>query len=379
MKYLAIIAVIFLVLFSCEKEVKIEVNSMQELKVAKAKLETAKDSIISLILTLDEKLSKLDTLKRVQEVTILKVVNSDFEHFISLQGNTKTDKNVLVRPKSSGIITAVYVKEGQFVSKGETLLKLDDAIIQNSMNEVKNQLILATTTFKRQERLWNQKIGSEMQFLQAKNNKESLEHKIKTIQSQINNYRVVAPFSGVVDEVVAHIGDMVSPQSPIIRIVNLKDIYIQSEVSENYLSSVKKGAKVKIYFASINKEIESKITQVGNFISPNNRTFKIKIPIQNKNGLIKPNLLADIKVLDFKADKAIVIPSNLIQIDENGKKYVFTIEEKDGVKNVTKKTVKTGKSFDNKTLIINGISLTDIVINEGSRSVSNGQEVKIVE
>jgi len=378
MKKILILLLTIMVIFSCKKEEKIEPNSIQDLKAKKTKLETSKDSITTLILALDKKLSKLDTLKRIQEVSTLRLQHHKFEHFISLQGNTKTDKNVVVHPKSSGIITAVYVKEGQFVSRGTTLLKIDDIIMQNSIHEVKNQLILANTTFERQQRLWSQKIGSEMQFLQAKNNKEALENKIKTLQSQLNNYRVKAPFSGIVDELIVHVGDMASPQAPVLRIVNLNNIYIQSDVSENYLKSIKKGAKVKIYFNSLDQEFESKITQVGNYISPDNRTFKIKIPVKNRKGLIKPNLLADIKVQDFKSNKAIVIPSNLVQIDENGKKYVFTVIKKEAMMIVDKKIIEAGKSFDNNTMINNGITLEDVLINEGSRSVSNGQEVTIV-
>lgn len=379
MKNVFVLLLTLSLIYSCKEEKKASPSSVKGLKEQKIKLEISKDSITNLILVIDEKLSKLDTLKRIQEVSILKLQTNKFEHFISLQGNTITDENVIVHPKSSGTVTAVFVKEGQYVSKGATLLKIDDIIMQNSINEVKNQLVLANTTFERQQRLWNQKIGSEMQFLQAKNNKESLENKIKTLQSQLNNYRVKAPFSGVVDELIVHVGDMASPQAPALRIVNLNKIYVQSEVSENYLKSIKKGAKVKVYFNSLDQEFESRITQVGNYISPDNRTFKIKIPIKNRKGLIKPNLLADIKVQDYNTNKAIVIPSNLVQIDENGKKYVFTVIEKNNITIVVKKLVEIGKSFDNKTEIKSGIQIEDVLINEGSRSVSFEQEVIVVE
>jgi RND family efflux transporter MFP subunit len=378
MKKITIILLSLTALFACKKEEKVpSPTSIAGIKLEKTKQEKAKDSISKIIIDLETKLAKLDTAKVLQPVTLYKITPSRFEHYISIQGNTKTDKNILVRPLANGIITGVYVKEGQRVVNGQKMFQLDNSILVNSINEVKNQLSLAQTAYERQKRLWNQKIGSEMQYLQAKTNKEALEKKINTLNAQLKNYRVTAPFSGIVDDLIATKGDLASPQTPLAQIVNLRDMYIESDVAENYLTSIKKGSKAIVNLLVIGKELETKITQVGNSISPDNRTFKVRINIPNKKGEIKPNLLADIKIKDFDAKEAIVIPSRLVQIDENGNNFVFTVLEKEGKKIVTKNLITVASSYENKSLITNGLSKEDVLIDEGSRSVSNEQEIKI--
>ncbi len=364
-----------ILIISCKKEIKPLPNSIEALKIEKIKLEKFKDSIDGILLKIDNKITVLDTLKKLQIVTILPIKPTEFNHYISIQGNTKTDKNVIVKPMASGIITKVYVSEGQRVVSGQTLMQLDDAILKNSIAEIENQLLLAKTTFERQKRLWNQKIGSEMQFLQAKTNKESLEKKINTLRSQLRNYKIKAPFSGIIENIIAKKGDLASPQTPALRIINLHKMYIESDVSEDYLKSIKKGNSVSVNFPSLDEKIETKISQVGNYINPANRSFKIRINIPNKKEIIKPNLLADIKIKDYQSTNAIVIPSNLIQIDENGKTFVFTITKKESKSFVTKKIIEIAKEYNGNTHIKNGLKYTDILINDGSRNVSENQEV----
>ena len=376
MKKLIILLVTLAVIVSCKKEEKPLPNSIKGIKLEITKQEKVKDSISKIINKLETKLTALDTTKVLQTVTTLQIVPTHFEHYISIQGNTKTDKNILLRPSANGLITGVFVKEGQYVSKGQKMFQLDNAILLNSINEVKNQLSLAQTTFERQKRLWDQKIGSEMQFLSAKTQKEALEKKITTLQSQLKNYRVTAPFSGIVDDLIATKGDLASPQTPLARMVNLRDMYIESDVAENYLTSIKKGAKVVVNFNAIGKELATKISQVGNTISPDNRTFKVRINVPNKKGEIKPNLLADIKIKDFDKSDAITIPSKLVQIDADGNNFVFTITKIDDKNIVTKKIIEVASSYQNKSLITNGLTKEDVLIDEGSRSVSSGQEVK---
>ncbi len=374
-KKISILAIISILIISCKKEIKQVPNSIEALRFEKIKLEKYKDSIDEILVKIDNKIKALDTLKKLQIVTVLPIKLTEFNHYISIQGNTATDKNVIVKPMASGIITKVYVNEGQSVVSGQTLMQLDDAILKNSISEIENQLLLAKTTFERQKRLWNQKIGSEMQFLQAKTNKESLEKKINTLQSQLKNYKIKAPFSGVIEDIIAKKGDLASPQTPALRIINLHKMYIESDVSEDYLKSIKKGNSVSINFPSLGEKIETKISQVGNYINPANRSFKIRINIPNKRGIIKPNLLADVKIKDYQNKNAIVIPSNLIQIDENGKTFVFTITKKENKSFVTKKIIEIDKEYNGNSHIKKGLTDTDILINEGSRNVSENQEV----
>ncbi len=375
---ITLLVITTILLFSCKKEEKAPLpNSISGIKLEKAKQEKIKDSISKIILALDKKLSELDTVKKLTKVTTYPVKISRFEHYINIQGNTKTDKNIIIRPLASGTITRVYVKEGQRVSAGQKLFQLDNAVLINSINEVKNQLSLAQTAYDRQKRLWEQKIGSEMQYLQAKTQKEALEKKIYTLNSQAKNYRVTAPFSGIIDDLIATKGDLASPQTPLARLVNLHNMYIESDVAENYLQSIKKGNKVVVNLSAIDKEFTTKIAQIGNTISPDNRTFKIRINVPNKKGYVKPNLLADLKIKDFDEKEAVVIPTKLIQIDQNGNNFVYTVIKKDSKNIVHKNLVTVSSSYQNNSLITNGLSKDDVVIDEGSRTVSNDQEVEV--
>ena len=381
MKHTLIILLSFLVLFSCKEEVKEAPipTSIEGLKLEKIKQEKIKDSIATIIVRIEGKLTELDTVKQLYKVSALAITPSHFEHYISIQGNTKTDKNIIIRPLSNGLITKVFVKEGQRVSNGQLLFQIDDAILRNTIFEVQNQLKLAQTSFDRQKRLWDQKIGSEMQYLQVKNNKEALENKITTLNSQLKNYKVRAPFSGILDDLIATKGDLASPQTPLAQLVNLNNMYVESDVSENYLNSIKKGSDAIVSFASINEEVNAKISQVGNNISPNNRSFKVRINVQNKNGMIKPNLLADIKIKDFDVKNAIVIPTNLVQIDGQGIKFVFTVTKKEGKNIVVKKLIKVGSTYGESSYISEGLTKEDLLINEGSRNVSSDQEIDMFE
>ncbi|HFS67289.1 MAG TPA: efflux RND transporter periplasmic adaptor subunit [Flavobacteriia bacterium] len=374
-----IILLITISLFSCstKKEDKVLPNSLEGLNKEKQKLEKAKDSIDNVLATIETKLESLDTVKKLQPVTVLTIKPTVFKHFIAIQGNTETDKNIIVRPLATGQITKVYVKEGQRVGKGQTLMQIDDAILRNSINEIENQLSLANTTYERQKRLWEQKIGSEMQYLQAKTQKEALEKKIKTLQSQLKNYKIKAPFNGIVDDVMAKLGDLASPQAPAVRLINLNSMYVESDVSENYLKNIKKGNETIVELPTIGEKITTKISKVGNFINPDNRSFKVRVNIKNKKNLVKPNMLADIKIKDYENNKAITIPTNLVQIDENGKTFVFVLVKEKDQNIVVKKPVEIGKDYNGITEIINGLTTEDIIINEGARNVSEGQKVKV--
>lgn len=373
------ILLIAISLFSCtskKKEATLP-NSLDSLKNEKIKVEKIKDSLDLVLTEIQNKIEKLDSSKTLQSVTVIQVKPTDFKHYIHIQGNTQTDKNIVVRPLASGQITAVYVKEGQRVGKGQTLMQIDATVLKNSIAEVENQLSLATTTFERQKRLWQQKIGSEMQFLQAKTQKEGLERKIKTLKSQLNNYKIKAPFSGVVDDVMANLGDLASPQTPAVRLINLHKMYLESDVSENYLKDIKRGNETIVSLPILGNLITTKVSKVGNYINPDNRSFKVRININNPKQNIKPNMLADVNIKDYEKKNTIVIPSNLVQIDEKGKSFVFVVIKDNNAYIVKKKIVETGREYNGKTEIIKGLEPKEQLVNEGSRSVSEGQKVKV--
>ena len=237
---------------------------------------------------------------------------------------------------------------------------------------------MATTTYERQERLWKQKIGSEIQYLQLKAKKKGLENSLNSLKAQARKMKIIAPFSGTIDQVFAKTGELISPLTPFLRLVNLDNVYVESEITETYLKSVSKGTKVLLNFTSIDTSLEASITQVGNFINPSNRSFKTRIDIKNTNNELKANLLADIKINDFNAS-GIVIPSKVIQKDRNGNTFVYTLEPEEANFKVVKSYVKEANFYNNFSFISEGLKSNSNVVDKGARLVKNGEIVKLVD
>ena len=374
MKRILIFTIPFALLISCGK--KEVTDNLTDLKNEKSKIIAQIDSLNNALNIVETKLSKLDSSKKGQLVTALPAKKDIFKHYVEIQGIVKSDKNIELRPELGGTIKAIYVKEGQQVAAGQLLVQLDDSSLQNSIAELNTQLELAKTTFDRQERLWNQKIGSEMQYLQAKTQKESLENNLATLRTQARKMKIIAPFSGVVDEIFPKTGELTSPQTAVVRLINLDKMYVEAEVTEAYLPIIQKGTEAVINFPSINKEITSKISQVSNYINPENRSFKVRIDISNKDKLIKPNLLADLKLLDFSSE-GIIVPSILVQQDQNGDDYVFIINQKDNENIVSKKLIKAGNEYAQQIFVSEGLTAEDTLVNSGVRLVKAGDIVKI--
>ena len=375
MRKIYIVIASTLILASCSKQPEIS-KDLQSLNNKKGVLKKQIDSLSIELKNIEDQISKLDTLKKLIVVTTFKPETKEFKHFIEVQGTVKADKSVELNPEMGGTVTRIYVKEGQNVKKGTVLAQFDTSILNSNIAQVQTQLNLAKTSFERQKRLWNQKIGSEMQFLQAKAQKEGLENNIKALQAQARKMKIIAPFSGTIDEVFAKVGQLASPQMPFLRIVNLDKVYIESEITESYLKEINKGTEVVVSFPSLDKEFTSKISQVGNFINPNNRSFKTRIDIQNKSREIKANLFADIKINDFKAN-GIVIPSKVIKKDNKGNNFVYTISKKENKATVEKSIITVGKEFNNQSYISSGLSETSIIIDKGSSLVKSKEEVII--
>ena len=269
------------------------------------------------------------------------------------------------------------VKEGQKVSKGQLLATLGSDVIDNSVLQLDTQLALATTTFERQARLCEQNIGSEIQYLQAKAQKESLENNVKSLKAQARKMKIIAPFSGVIDQIYTKTGELSSPQKPFLKLVNLNTVYVESEVTETYLKSIKKDTKVLINFKSIGSVMNASISQVGNFINPSNRSFKMRIDLKNSNNELKANLLADIKINDFQAN-GIVIPSRLVQKDRDNNTFVYTIEPKENNHKVVKTYVKEAMNYDNQSYISEVLISNSILIDKGARLVNDSETVTLV-
>jgi len=375
MKHLFLLFTLTLVL-SCDTAVK-ESQSLTDLKAKKTALIEQMDRIGTELKDVEMAISELDTLKKLMTVTSYKAEVKDFNHYIEVQGTVKADQTIELHAEMGGTVTAILTKEGQNVSKGQILATLDSDVIDNSVLQLNSQLALATTTFERQARLWEQNIGSEIQYLQAKAQKDGLENSMKSLRAQARKMKVIAPFSGIIDQIFAKTGEMTSPQMPFLRLVNLSNVYVESEITETYLKSIKKDTEVLLYFSSIGTSVEASISQVGNFINPNNRSFKTRIDLKNPNNELKANLLADIKINDFKAN-GIVIPSRLVQKDRNDKTFVYTIEPQENNHSVVKTYVTEAMSYDNLSFISEGLSENSMLVDKGARLVNNNEDVKLV-
>ena len=374
MKKITFLIIAAALTISCADKAK--KSSLEELNAQKTILITRIDSLNTALKIVEEEISKLDSNKNLQTITVLPVKNDVFKHYLEIQGVAQANKNIEISPEMGGTVTAILVKEGQKVVSGQLLIQLDDASIKNSISELNTQLSLAKTTFERQERLWKQKIGSEMQYLQAKAQKESLENNLSSLRTQARKMRITAPFGGVVDEIFPKLGELTSPQMPAVRLLNLDNVYVEADVTETYLPLIKEGTETVVHFASINKEIKSKIAQVGNYINPANRSFKIRINMDNKEQSIKPNLLADIKIVDFETT-GIIIPATLVQQDKNGVDYVFTVVTENKQLKVIKNIITVANEYNHEVYVSAGLKETDTLVNSGARFVKAGDKVKI--
>ncbi len=377
MKHSIYILIIVVLFTSCSDKANTSLD-LTKLTSKRDILKKQLDSINNELKNTEAAIAKLDTTKKLLIVTTINPKLQDFKHYINVQGTVKADKSIELQPEMGGTITKIYVSEGQRVRKGQTLAQFDASIINSNIAQVQTQLNLATTTFERQERLWKQKIGSEMQFLQAKANRESLESNLKSLQSQARKMKVVAPFSGTIDEVFAKTGELASPQMPFLRIINLNKVYIESDITETYLKDIKKGTEVVVNFSSLGKEMSSKISQVGSFINPNNRSFKARVDINNKDNELKANLLADIKINDFKAN-GIVLPSYILQKDSKGNQFVYTLKNENDSNLVVKTLVNVAKEYNDEAYISEGLSVDDLIIDKGSRLVKSNDVVKLAQ
>ncbi len=314
--------------------------------------------------------------EEVVNVEVKELESKPFEHFIEVTGEAEADLNVNVSPESIGVIDSILVKEGEQVRKGQILGKLNTSALNRSMEDIQIQLDLAKTNFQRQKNLWDQNIGSEMQFLQAKTNKESLEKRLEGIKAQLEMSEIESPVNGVVDVIYQKKGEIGSPQAPFAKVVNISDIKIYADVSESYLTKVHKGDIVKVYFPALKREMQARINQIGNTIDPNNRTFRIRINLNNPDRMIKPNLVSIIKIRDYVSDSAIVIPSLYVKEDFVGK-YTYIVENTDNKKVAKKVYVTTGVTDNNLTEIVKGLSEGMKIISEGFNEVSDGTVVNI--
>lgn len=385
-KYLLLSLWASLSLLSCQEkkqtvEEVIASNDLEQLRAKRAAIGDQHQSLSQDLDALDRAIGKLDQNEKLSLVTALVIAPEVFEHYLQVQADVATKQNIVLYPQFSGQLQTLHVAVGDQVKKGDRLATLDDNGMAQQLNQLMVQEALAKTTFERQEKLWNQNIGSELQYLQAKAQYEAQRSLTQQVSQQLEKSKIVAPFDGTIDAVLAEAGMVVNAgMSPVFRLVNLDNMYLKADVPEGYLKDVVFGKKVIINFPILDLEVPSTIRSVGRYINPDNRTFSIEVDLPNNKTQIKPNLTAQININDYTNDQALLVPQSVISENAAGEQYVYTtLYDKDRDQSVAKKRiVVTGKTEGDFVEIIQGIQPGDTVIAEGARSVKDGQPVSIL-
>jgi len=379
MKYLNLFAIATLIIMGCASKPE---SDLDKKRTELVDAEKALDSIQNVIAGIKEEITELDTTARTKTfpVKVKEIATGAFQNPFQIQGLVESDQNVLISPEVPGNVVSVLVKEGQRISKGQVIATLDGSIAGSQISELENALSLAKINFEKQERLWNKKIGSEMQYLQAKNQYENLEKSLNTARAQLGKYTLRSPIYGTVDEIMANPGELVGGMTsgPVARIVNLKDIKIKANVSERYIGQIKKGQSVQLNFPSLGLEMTETVSAVSNVIDVNNRTFVVYVKPSKNLDKLKPNLLTLITAYDYVDKEAISIPTKLVRTDGE-KAFVFVVKTQGQKKIVEKRFIEIQKQFPSQTLIKSGLSEGDLLITEGVASVIVGDELKIIE
>ncbi|MBK6976919.1 MAG: efflux RND transporter periplasmic adaptor subunit [Cytophagaceae bacterium] len=370
LKTLVIVALATVVV-ACGKK---EDNSLKGKKDQLAQLQKEATTIDEKIQKLQAEIDKLEPnkIEKSKTVAVSPIIPATFDHYVESTGRLEAENNVFVSPQMGGAITHVYVKAGDFVTKGQKIVTIDNSVLRNSIQEIEIQLETAKTIYERQKNLWDQKIGTEVQFIQAKTQVEALQRRITTLKSQDGMNIVTAPISGVVDEVRFKAGEMAAPGVGIVRIVNFSDLKVVANVPDTYAGTIAKGDMVKIKFPDLQKEISARLTFVSQTINQVSRTFVVEAKVPNIDKSLKPNLTAIININDQSKSGAIVIPQSFVQNTDQGNiVYVAVVE---GNKKVAKaRQVTTGLTYDGKVEVKSGLLSGDMLITEGYQEIVDGQ------
>ena len=385
-KYILLSLWASLSLLSCQEkkqtvEEVIATNDLAQLRAQRAAIGDQHQALSQDLEALDRAIGKLDQNEKLSLVTALVISPERFEHYLQVQGDVATKQNIVLYPQFSGQLQTLHVSVGDQVKKGNLLATLDDNGMAQQLNQLMVQEALAKTTFERQEKLWHQNIGSELQYLQAKTQYEAQRSLTQQVAQQLEKSKIVAPFDGTIDAVLAEAGTVVSAgMSPVFRLVNLSNMYLKADVPEGYLNDVVAGKKVIVNFPVLRLEVPSKIRSVGRYINPDNRTFSVEVDLPNKKAQIKPNLTAQININDYTNDQALLVPQSVISENAAGEQYVYTTQyDQERNQSMAKKQmVVTGKTEGDFVEIIQGIQPGDTVIAEGARSVKDGQPISIL-
>jgi len=376
--------IIFISIIGCNDsgisvEKILETNDLNLISQKRKEIIESQQEIYEQLKAINNKIEELNKNSKFPIVETLVLKSKKFNHYVELQGNVKSDKLLIIYPEFSGILNKIYVSSGEKVVKGQLLATIQDGGLKEQLSQLEINYNLTKTTFERQERLWIQNIGSEIQFLQAKSMFEAQKNGVEQLKKQIEKTIIKAPFSGTIDNVIAKEGEVVYPgRSNIMLLLNMDNMYVESNVPEKYLNSIYKGKDAKLEFPLIGKYLNTSIRQAGNFINPNNRTYKIELDIPKNNLNIKPNLNTKVRVNDYSSDNAILIKEGFISIDSNNEKYVYKIERKEKKTYVSKTIIKIGENDGNHIEVLSGLSENDEIVSEGIRKLIDNSRVKII-
>ena len=312
-------------------------------------------------------------------VEIMEMTPDFFARYFEVTGVMEALKNAFISPEINGQIQMINVDRGSRVKKGDLILKLNTDVTRKSMEEIETNLELAKRIFTKQQELWEQNIGSELQYLEAKNAMESLEARLATLQKQLEMAHVSAPFNGIIDDIMVKEGELASPGIPLVHLVNLSGMRVSANVSEAYLSSVSKGDLVELRFPAYPELVmKAAVTRLGEVINPQTRTFTLEVELKNRGEKLKPNMLTSVRIQDYRNDNALVVPSSILRQDFNGT-FLFKVVEVDGTSIAKKVYVKRGITVQDQTMITEGLSAGDLVITRGFNLVVDGTRLRIIQ
>jgi len=353
-------------------------NDESLLRAKRTELSAQRNALDADIKRLDVVIASLDKSASLPLVATYEVTPQEFNHFTSFQGTVKTMKNINVYPEMPGQLLEVLVVEGQKVEKGQVLARIDDGGLLAQLAQAKSQLLLAETVYNRQERLWSQNIGSEIQFLQAKTQFESAEKAVDALSLQAEKSVVRAPFDGTVDQIFKEPGTIVAPGigSELFRVVNIDEVYVEVDVPETHITSISEDSKVQVSLPAIGENISAKIARVSKVINPSNRSFTVEIPLKNKSGFIRPNLMASVAINDYSNQSAIMIPQSVVSENAEGQQYCFALEKSAKGYVAKRLIIETGKTSEDFIEVLDGVENGALLITEGAKKVSDNQPVK---
>lgn len=384
MKYLIPLFALLVFLAACSQEAPEAGSGQPESLEAKRALLKEKQvqlkGLTAEIAQLEKDIAQLDPgagEKARRLVTTAPVERTDFQHFVEIQGSVKADDFVEATSEMAGRILRLTVKEGDNVRAGQLIAELDLEQLKKQIAEVEKSLELANTVYERQKRLWDQNIGSEIQFLEARNGKERLEKSLETLQFQLTKSKVYAPASGVAERVILQAGELAMPGAPIVQILNPRQLKVVAAVPETYLRAVNRGERVKVSFPALATEQEARVTLIGTSIDPSNRTFEVEADIQSQNGLLKPNLLAIMFIKDDEQKDVVAIPLEMVQQEVSGKDFVYIKEEGEDGAFAKKVYVRTGQTFNGNVVIREGLQGGEELIIDGARGLAENEPIRV--